>query len=180
MSPDHPIALKHHTIVPARAKDLSLLTGIELAAASLLTGHAPQSVLSATTSGADFEIARRAGQLLVVLVEDAPVGFALIKLLEADRAHLDELDVHPAHGRQGFGRALVVAVCEWAAVRGLEAVTLSTFREVPWNMPFYARMGFEALVREELTPALRLVVEDEERRGLDTARRTIMRRATSR
>ncbi len=47
---------------------------------------------------------------------------------------------------------------------------LTTFRDVPWNMPFYARLGFDEVAPNELTPALRAVLADEARRGLDPAR----------
>jgi hypothetical protein len=43
-------------------------------------------------------------------------------------------------------------------------------------MPFYARLGFEEIPPEELTPALLSVVDDETRRGLDPSRRVAMRR----
>jgi GNAT superfamily N-acetyltransferase len=106
------------------------------------------------------------------------VGFAHVKLLERSRAHLDELDVDPDHARRGVGRRLVRTVCDWAAGSYLDAVTLSTFREPPWNAPFYASMGFRALTEPELTPALRRVVAQETRRGLDPTQRVVMCRDT--
>jgi ribosomal protein S18 acetylase RimI-like enzyme len=103
------------------------------------------------------------------------VGFAHVELIEPDAAHLEELDVHPDHGRRGLGTRLVREVCAWAAARGHHAVTLTTFRDVPWNMPFYERLGFEEIPMSELTPGLRAVVDDETRRGLDPVRRVAMR-----
>jgi predicted N-acetyltransferase YhbS len=99
-------------------------------------------------------------------------------VIERDAVHLQELDVAPAHGRQGLGTQLVLRVCDWAAASGYGSVTLATFRDVAWNMPFYARLGFEVVSRAELSPALSAVVEDERRRGLDPHRRVIMRRAS--
>ena len=52
---------------------------------------------------------------------------------------LEEIDVHPDHGRRGLGRRLVSAVCAWAARGGHRWLTLTTFRDVPFNMPFHAR-----------------------------------------
>ena len=68
-----------------------------------------------------------------------------------------------------------MAVCTWAESKGYQAVTLTTFRDVPFNMPFYARLGFHVIVPEEFSPALRSVIEDETRRGLDPRRRVAMR-----
>jgi GNAT superfamily N-acetyltransferase len=166
-----------YRITAARPSDLPLLPAIELAAAALLTGHAPASVLAETTSTTNLEDAQRRGQLWVALADDVAIAFAHVKILEPDIAHLEELDVHPEHGRRGVGSRLVVFVCQWAATRGYSCITLTTFRDVPWNMPFYERLGFEEIAPDELSPALRLVIEDETRRGLDPSRRVAMRRS---
>ena len=165
-----------YKITAARPNDLLLLPGIELAAAKLLAGHAPESVLTETTSQEDLKGAQSHGHLWVALADDVPVGFAHVEVLEPTVAHLEEIDVHPEHGRRGLGRRLVKAICAWAATAGYRSVTLTTFRDVPWNMPFYARLGFEVIPSQELSPALLLVVEDETRRGIDPTRRVAMRR----
>jgi hypothetical protein len=46
-------------------------------------------------------------------------------------------------------------------------------------MPFYARLGFEVIAPDALSPALRAVVEDETRRGLDPNTRVVMQRLVS-
>ena len=168
-----------YRIIAARPEDLGRLAAIELAAAGLLAGHAPASVLNHTTSLDDFETAQREGHLWVVLAGDGPVGFAHVEVIESDAAHLEEIDVHPEHGRRGLGTRLVLHVCRWAASAGYSAVTLTTFRDVAWNMPFYARLGFGVVPVEHLSPALCAVVEDETRRGLDPSRRVVMRRPLS-
>jgi GNAT superfamily N-acetyltransferase len=165
-----------YTITPARAIDLPWIAGIELCAARLLSGHAPESVLREVTSLVELREAQALGHLWVALGDDGPVGFAHVKMLETDRAHLDELDVHPDHGRRGLGRGLVRTVCDWAAAEGLGAVTLSTFREVPFNRPFYASLGFEEILPHDVTPALAAVREHERVRGLDLERRLLMLR----
>jgi hypothetical protein len=55
-------------------------------------------------------------------------------------------------------------------------VTLTTFRTVPWNMPWYLRLGFEIVATEELGPVLLSILRDEKRRGLDPETRVAMRR----
>ena len=166
---------RRYEIALARPSDLSRIAPIELAAARLLAGHAPEAVLEEVTSDEDLQAAQRDGRLWVALSDDMPVGFAHVEIFEPNAAHLEEVDVHPEHGRRGIGKQLVREVCRWAETRGLGAVTLTTFRDVPWNMPFYARLGFEELAPAALTPALRRVLEDETRRGLDAARRVVMR-----
>ena len=163
-----------YEIAVARPRDLAALPAIERAAAQLLRGHAPQSVLDEVTSDDDFRHAQAAGRLWVARVDDVPVGFALVEMLAADLPHLDEIDVLPEHGRRGLGAALIDAVCAWARASGYRALTLTTFRRVPWNAPFYARMGFEEVVVSQLRPELAAVVDGETTRGLDPERRVVM------
>jgi GNAT superfamily N-acetyltransferase len=168
-----------YSVVPARRRDVPFLAEIEKAAATLLEGHAPAAVLNETTDEADLRAAQAEGGLWVALAGDTPVGFALMEPLGDGTVHLEEIDVHPDHGRRGLGRALVLAACDWAARSGYAAVTLTTFTDLPWNMPFYARLGFEVVAEEELTERLRALVLDETARGLDPRRRVVMRRRIS-
>jgi GNAT superfamily N-acetyltransferase len=165
-----------YRVAVARPRDLGLLAAIELAAARLLVGHAPESVLNETTSQETLERALRDAHLWVVLADEVPVGFAHVEVIESNAVHLEEIDVCPEHGRRGLGTKLVMHVCEWAAAAGYTSVSLTTFRDVPWNMPFYARLGFSVVPVSELSPGLRAVVDDERRRGLDPSRRVVMRR----
>jgi GNAT superfamily N-acetyltransferase len=164
-----------YTVALARPRDLPRLPAIELAAARLLEGHAPESVLDESTSIEDLGAAQVDGRLWVALADDEPVGFAIVEMLADDLPHLDEIDVHPDHARHGLGTALVRAVCDWTAAHEYSEITLTTFRAVRWNMPFYARMGFEPVPEREQRPALREVVDGETARGLDPDARCVMR-----
>ncbi len=165
-----------YSVVRARPEHLGEIPNIELAAAQLLSGHAPESVLRETTSGVVLQGAVREGRLWVALAGNTPVGFAHVEILDAGTAHLEEIDVLPAYGRRGLGTRLVTEVCKWAAAAGYESVTLTTFRDVPWNRPFYERLGFRIIPRAELSVGLRAIVEDETRRGLDPSCRVVMER----
>ena len=169
-----------YTITAARLCDLPFLPAIELAAAQILVGHAPESVLCETTSLQDLERAHHNGHLWVALRGDEPVGFAHVELLESATAHLKELDVHPKHGRRGIGRRLVLTVYEWARSSGFTSLTLTTFRDVPWNMPFYKSLGFEVIPADKRSPRLLSIMREEIRRGLDGARRVAMQRSCER
>lgn len=96
-------------------------------------------------------------------------------MLADDLPHLGEIDVDPRHGRRGIGSALVHAVCKWVSRSGYSEITLTTFRDVAWNMLFYSRMGFDEVRSDELRPELATVVEDEAARGLDRGRRAVMK-----
>ena len=51
----------------------------------------------------------------------------------------------PAFGQRGVGMALVQTVCAYAVAEQWAGVTLTTFRDMPWNAPFYERLGFEVM-----------------------------------
>lgn len=99
----------------------------------------------------DCSAAQLAAAAIVLVAGKAPVGFVSVEVVD-DAAHIWQLSVLPSMQRQGIGRALVAAVCDWAAAEGYIAVTLTTFRDVPWNAPFYEKLGFVEL--RELTPSL--------------------------
>ena len=78
----------------------------------------------------------------VFVVGRPVVGFAYVGDVD-DGLHLHQLAVHPDHGRRGLGTALLTAVFGRAAGR---AVTLTTFRHIPWNQPWYTERGFTEVV----------------------------------
>lgn len=166
---------ERYTITLARPHDVALLPAIESAAGELLQVDAPVSVASAVTDIDELELGRKSGLLWVVLKDDLPVGFALVEILADGLPHLEEIDVHPQHGRHGLGTALMHAVLDWLSQSGHPSITLTTFRGVPWNMPFYSRLGFEVIPADQLGPELMAIVRDEESRGLDPQRRVVMR-----
>ena len=160
----------------ARPEELPLLANIERDAARLfLTVGLPDIAEAEPTPLAFLQSIARCGLVLVAPKDDAPVGFILVGFL--DRAvHIHEFCVMIDHGRKGLGRRLVQEACGFAAAEGMPAVTLSTFRDIPWNGPFYERLGFQYLVRDEWTPALYLLHHREIDLGLPVDRRGFMRK----
>jgi GNAT superfamily N-acetyltransferase len=119
-----------------------------------------------------------AGRSWVAEVDGAVAGYVVVDVVDG-AAHVEQVSVHPAHQGAGVGRALLDHVARWAAARSLPAVTLTTFRDVPWNAPLYRHLGFVDLADDELGPELRAVVAAEAAHGLDPATRVCMRLATS-
>ncbi|MDZ4699801.1 MAG: GNAT family N-acetyltransferase, partial [Rhodothermales bacterium] len=103
----------------------------------------------------------RAGRLWAAAVSGRQVvGFALADIV-AHTAFLSEIDVLPAYGRRGIGRALIERVEAWARETGFDRLSLTTFRDIPWNGPYYARLGFRELTEEQLSDDLRAVLAAE-------------------
>lgn len=115
------------------------------------------------------------GLVWVADVEATVAGFALCEVLD-DALHLEQLSVDPAFGRRGIGTALLEHVCAEAARSGLPAVTLSTFRAVTFNGPYYRSRGFVEVPDLELTAGLRQRRLHEAAEGLDPETRMMMRR----
>jgi len=115
------------------------------------------------------------GGLLVATVDGVLAGFVMFRPLE-DHVYVEQIDVLPAFAGRRLGAALLDAVSERARTLGLEGLALSTFRDVPWNAPYYRRLGFVAL--KTLTPGLLAVRAEHRARGLDEDRRLFMARAS--
>jgi len=107
---------------------------------------------------------------------DKPVGM-IVASIRCGNGYIEELDVLPEHGRRGLGVRLLDQVCQWAREKGCVAVDLSTFRDVPWNGPFYRKNGFRDLSMEEWTAEMALIRELETKQGLVPDARVFMRRS---
>ncbi|MEM1247998.1 MAG: GNAT family N-acetyltransferase [Acidobacteriota bacterium] len=107
--------------------------------------------------------------------EDAP--WAYLFAIEVDGLpHVEQVSVDPRGARRGLGRQLIEFVAESARRKGASAMTLTTFRDVPWNAPYYERLGFRTLDEAELGPELIALRREEIERGLDRWPRVAMRR----
>jgi len=158
----------------AAVEEIPLLLKIEDAAAKLFLKHPQTADLTLPdTPSWRFARAQQAGMLWVARVDGKPVGFALVEDFGTSH-HLEELDVDPDYGRQGIGRSLVAKVIGVAGAKGVP-VTLCTFSEVPWNAPYYERLGFVRIAKTALEPALHERVREETERGLPPEVRVAMR-----
>ena len=159
----------NYRIVTAGPDHIERLPAIERAAAEMFsTTDLPSALRVQTTPLTRLRQAQQLGRLWVALdAQDLPVGSALVTQ-PGRHAHLQQLDVHPNHGRQGLGTKLVRTVLVWAQRQGNSGVTLTTFRHVPWNAPFYQKLGFTVLVDEQLAaePVLSQLLLSEAHDGL--------------
>lgn len=162
----------------ANPDDLALLAEVERAAGGLfrslgmdvIADYEPPSV-------SHLSVFERDGRAWVATTEaDDPVGYLLVGTVDGN-AHIEQVSVHPSHARKGLGRKLIEVAEDWARARDLAALTLTTYADVPWNAPYYERLGFEVLDEEEQSAGLRRIREHEVARGLAAWPRVTMRRA---
>ena len=59
----------------------------------------------------------------------------------------------------------MTATSAWATSEGFDAITLTTYRDVPWNGPFYESLGYVTI--GDLTPELSAIREHERAIGDD-------------
>ncbi len=110
---------------------------------------------------------------VAVDAEGRPQGFLSAERHGSD-LHLYELSVKQSVQGQGWGRKLVETAMEYARVNQLASVTLTTFTEVPWNAPFYRRLGFEHNAGATLDKRLAEILAQEYGCGFEPGSRCAM------
>ncbi len=160
--------------------DIPFLAGIERAAGHLfLDMDMPEIAVDDPIPEEELRDAMQSGLLLVASPgadHDEPVAYLLARQLR-ESLHIEQVTVHPAYARQGIGARLIEATGAYATGQGISALTLTTFRDVPWNAPYYRRLGFTEVTSETLPPDLQAIVQRERDAGLDRWPRVVMRRA---
>ena len=152
------------TIRPATPEDAPQLPLIEQSAGKAFRGtvhdwvaddesEPPEAYLPMIAAG-DVRVAEADGDL---------VGYVQFGQ-EGDELHVFELDVRSEHQGRGVGRALMAAVRDEALARACTSMTLTTFSNLPFNAPFYQRLGF--VILEAPSPRLAAILAREAERGL--------------
>lgn len=164
------------TVRPARVSDAPSLPSVEISAGTAflavpglewIAGDGVMSVARHSeliAGGGCWVAADKSGKISGFLAGEA----------FSDALHICELSVASDAQGQGVGSALVKAAIGWAEAKGKSAVTLSTFRDVAFNAPWYARMGFEELDPGAMGNRMAYVMADEIAHGLPGDRRCAM------
>jgi GNAT superfamily N-acetyltransferase len=161
----------------AQPGDLPRLVEIEDAAESSFPALSPDfEPLPGGTSVDELAPYLEAGRAFVAVDDaDRPVGYLLVDALDG-AAHIEQVSVDPEHARQGIGRELIECAAAWARAHDCRSLTLTTYVDVPWNGPYYERLGFRYLAVSEETAGLRAIRAHERAIGLDIWARTSMAR----
>lgn len=172
-----PVAPAGVTIRRARADDAHAIIAVDKAASELfrptgllsdeaLADHVPLEDITLSASEGLLDVAEIAGKGVAGFIQYAPRGRDL---------YLQQVSVDPAAGRRGIGRALLAHLETRAATLGHEAITLSTFRDLPWNGPFYASLGYDILPRKRYAPYMS-EIEAAQMPFMDVSKRVFMRK----
>lgn len=167
-----------YSITRADQSDVPALIAVNVASDTLfaetglirpedLGDHVPEAVFRQAIEAREVFVIRQGATGKVV-------GFTLTSV-RGGTLYLDQISVDPEHGRQGLGRALMERIFSDARDRGFKALTLSTFREVPWNGPFYKSLGFREIPENKLADWM-LDLKAAQAESLDITKRCFMQK----
>ena len=164
-----------YTIRLAKQEELLLLNDLENAAAEIFKNT--KYALEIDQKPLSLSVLKQQHQQNLVWVavnkSDRLVGFAVVLIVDG-LAHLHELSVAPQYGRQGIGTKLTKEVINWAKQANFPGITLSTFRDIAWNAPFYRKLGFREIPKAEISTGLDNIRRKEAAAGLPIEERILM------
>lgn len=163
-----------------REQDIRLLPDIERSAGESfrklpeLAWIADDCVMSAETH---LQYVKK-GTSWVAAADEKIVGFICAEFIERD-LHIWLLAVRQEWQCHGIGRRLMDTAIKYAQSKKFEFVTLTTFREVPWNEPFYRSLGFEVIETTMMEPRLEQILQEEIQHGIPGVLRCAMQLSVS-
>ncbi|MDO8037135.1 GNAT family N-acetyltransferase [Janthinobacterium sp. SUN128] len=172
-----------YAIRAATGADLPLLAQVERSAATLFAQAGPE--LAWLAQGEPLPLStlqmlqQHGGVWVAADGQDRPSGFLAAQPLDG-QWFIVELSVALPHQRQGLGARLLDAAAAHAQTLGCACLTLSTYRHLPWNAPYYARHGFSAIEAAALGAGHALKLAREAQDGHDPALRCLMRKPLAR
>lgn len=163
--------MNNYRIRPARFDDVAQLMAIEISAGKAFSSL-PAEFLSQLPddipphSAELYKTAIAQNSCWVAENDSSVVGFICTEVIaEENTLHISEFDVSFEEQGKGVGKQLLNFVIDYAQQNNWR-VTLTTFRDVPWNAPFYRKFGFEEISEAELGERLVRALEKEEELGL--------------
>jgi GNAT superfamily N-acetyltransferase len=158
----------------ARASELGDLAMLQVQAGQLFRTVDMLEVADHVPDEAALRRGQELGLIWVAEERGEIAGFIVATVLDGN-AHIDEVSVAPAHARKGIGRLLICHVERWGRRSERPATTLTTFRDVPWNGPYYETLGYRVLASAEIGGEVRSAMEHEGSLvGVDATRRCAM------
>ena len=161
-------------IRPARLADIPAMQWVERDAGELFRGLGLLDLdASADASVGEHMLSIEEGLSFVAEADGRVCGFVMGEMKEGG-VYLHELDVIREAQQRGFGRQLIGRFNEEARYKNAAYVFLSTFRDPPWNAPFYRKLGFVDMASDDRLPWMS-AMEAEQAKFLDLSTRVFMR-----
>lgn len=164
----------------ARHDELPLLREIELASGAPFRDIGMTEIADAEPlSVAELEHYQRRDRALVSTGRGVPVAFLLAEPVD-QYLHIAQVSVHPRAAGRRLGSGLIEHLARLAVAEGVDGLCLTTYLDVPWNAPYYRRLGFVDLPPARQRTGLRTIRELERAAGLDRWPRLVMVRPLGR
>jgi GNAT superfamily N-acetyltransferase len=165
MADDGPGDSRLTAIRVARADEMTALQGIERTAGRCFADIGMADVADEPPLPVDLLLSyQQAGRAWVAVnADDRPIAYLIAAVVDGN-AHIDQVSVHPSFAGRRVGRSLIDHVAGRARAQRLDAVTLTTFLDVPWNGPYYLRCGFRVVPDEAMGPGLAALWAEEQAR----------------
>lgn len=161
----------------ARPDELGALPAIELAADVRFEGTRYAKLVATyppTTMKEFAETQARWGLWVAVDARDRPVGFAHCRLVGLSTLYVGQLSVHPDHAGYGLGARMLRRAAVFHGPRGITRLALTTFRDLPWNAPYYEWLGFREVPDLASEVFLRQQIEEQVEVGFPADTRVAM------
>jgi GNAT superfamily N-acetyltransferase len=166
---------KEIKITPADLGHIQEISALEDSAgkAFIEIGMAWVDAMPAATSE-DLEEPIKKGNILVAKQASSLIGF--IHMGEMDEnGHIFEVSVGLEAQGTGIGRKLLAAGEKWATTKGFSAITLTTFKNVRFNAPWYQKCGFDIITPDRYdNPVLYITLKNEQEGILGRSERVAM------
>jgi GNAT superfamily N-acetyltransferase len=158
-----------------READLASLAGVERSASvTYFEALGSPSDLPEVLPPDVIEASHAAGLLWVAADrQDAPVGFLAAQAIDGS-LFVKEISVAREHQRVGLGRQLLQVAEDHAREASYGALALITDRFIPFNGPFYEKLGFREVSVERASPGFTTLFAQEIAGGFDPRRRILM------
>lgn len=154
-----------------KATELDALDAVIRSSDELFRGtHLEWAIEEAASEAYRFKRALGEGSLWVAEVDGQLAGLVCAHATE-ESLYVDQLSVAREYQGRGIGRALMETAIAHARAHH-PAISLITDREIPWNAPFYATLGFVEWPKPD--PGVQADLDDEIADGFDPATRIVM------
>ncbi|TVY83090.1 Acetyltransferase [Lachnellula suecica] len=159
----------------ARSSDISLLERVERSASEVFrTVNLGFLANGPTLDPTVLSALAKANHLWIAVNDwDQPIGFLGGENLDGN-FHLVEISVAQEFQGRGVGKALMLSMVEQVRREGYRSITLTTYRDVPWNGRWFAKMGFMEVLAQSMGRRYLDILIEEGKYGLDRESRCVM------
>ena len=152
----------------ATQHDFKYLPEIEKDAAKAYKKFVNDFDEDAPVTGVSFyENLKLSSVIFVAEISNHIIGFIIGYELDK-QAYIHEISVQQNHSGKGIGSGLLNAFIQWSADNNYQNIILTTFKDIPFNMPFYQKIGFKVFdPNPALFPNLIKIRQEEKESGIE-------------